>query len=237
MKSGDGNGDEQEETADYGIHGVRRAGLCSTSGAMSRQSNFRTRSRHRISTRFSNSMRRSTEWRWAQRASAQTELAAAREMLVVARIGVGYDAVDVPALTAKKIPLMVAGSANSPSVAEQAMFMMMALAKRGAELHAMVQDGQWNKRLGSVPFDLFGKTVLDRRLRPHRHAKRQALPGHGDERARLRSLQAGRRHQGRRLRTGRGPGCGPAPRRLRQHPLSQDAGNGRHVQRGAFARA
>ena len=88
------------------------------------------------------------------------ELAAAREMLVVARIGVGYDAVDVPALTAKKIPLMVAGSANSPSVAEQAMFMMMALAKRGAELHAMVQNGQWNKRLGSVPFDIFGKTVL-----------------------------------------------------------------------------
>ncbi len=88
------------------------------------------------------------------------ELAAAREMLVVARIGVGYDAVDVPALTAKKIPLMVAGSANSPSVAEQAMFMTLALAKRGAELHAMVQNGQWNKRLGSVPFDIFGKTVL-----------------------------------------------------------------------------
>ena len=81
-------------------------------------------------------------------------------MLVVARIGVGYDAVDVPALTAKKIPLMVAGSANSPSVAEQAMFMTLALAKRGAELDAMVQNGQWNKRLGSVPFDIFGKTVL-----------------------------------------------------------------------------
>ena len=45
------------------------------------------------------------------------ELEASREMLVVARIGVGFDAVDVPALTAKKIPLMVAGSANSPSVA------------------------------------------------------------------------------------------------------------------------
>ena len=88
------------------------------------------------------------------------ELDAAREMLVVARIGVGFDAVDVPALTAKKVPLMVAGSANSPSVAEQAMFMMMMLAKRGAELHAMVKDNQWNKRLEAVPFDLYGKTVL-----------------------------------------------------------------------------
>ena len=91
---------------------------------------------------------------------AAAEIAAARELRVAARIGVGYDAVDVPALTAKKIPLMVAGTANSPSVAEQAMFMMMALAKRGAELHAMVQNGQWNKRLASVPYDLFGKTVL-----------------------------------------------------------------------------
>lgn len=88
------------------------------------------------------------------------ELDASREMNVVARIGVGYDAVDVPALTARKIPLMVAGTANSPSVAEQAMFMMMALAKRGAELNSMVQGGQWSKRLSAVPFDLFEKTVL-----------------------------------------------------------------------------
>src|SRR5262245_48102700 len=91
---------------------------------------------------------------------SEPELAAAKEMQVVARIGVGYDAVDVPALTARKVPLMVAGTANSPSVAEQAMFMMMALAKRGAELHAMVQDGRWSKRLSAVPLDLYEKTVL-----------------------------------------------------------------------------
>ena len=90
----------------------------------------------------------------------QKELDASREMLVVARIGVGYDAVDVPALTAKKIPLMVAGSANSPSVAEQAMYMMLMLAKRGAELNALVTDNQWNKRMSTIPVDLYGKTVL-----------------------------------------------------------------------------
>src|SRR5262245_21343946 len=66
----------------------------------------------------------------------EAEIAAARGMQVGARSGRGYDAVDVPALTKRKIPLMVAGSANSPSVAEQAMFMMMTLAKRGAELNA-----------------------------------------------------------------------------------------------------
>ena len=55
---------------------------------------------------------------------------------------------------------MVAGSANSPSVAEQAMFMMLTLAKRGAELHAMVKDDTWNEPAGGLPFDLYGKTVL-----------------------------------------------------------------------------
>jgi D-3-phosphoglycerate dehydrogenase len=55
---------------------------------------------------------------------------------------------------------MVAGTANSPTVAEQAMHMMLTLAKRGAELNAMVQGGAWHDRLTAVPFDLFEKTVL-----------------------------------------------------------------------------
>ncbi|HEY8335316.1 MAG TPA: hydroxyacid dehydrogenase [Tardiphaga sp.] len=90
----------------------------------------------------------------------EPELAASRDMKVVARIGVGYDSVDVPALSRHKVPLMVAGTANSPSVAEQAMFMMLTLAKRAVELHALVRDGKWSTRLGVLPFDLFGKTVL-----------------------------------------------------------------------------
>jgi D-3-phosphoglycerate dehydrogenase / 2-oxoglutarate reductase len=90
----------------------------------------------------------------------EKEIAASREMQVVARIGVGFDAVDVPALTRKRIPLMVAGTANSPSVAEQAMFMMLTLAKRGAELDQMVKGGAWGKRTSALPCDLFGKTVL-----------------------------------------------------------------------------
>jgi D-3-phosphoglycerate dehydrogenase len=90
----------------------------------------------------------------------ETELEAAKDMKVVTRIGVGYDAVDVPALSRRKVPLMVVGTANSPSVAEQALFMMMMLAKRANELHALVKDGQWSARLGKLPFDLYGKTLL-----------------------------------------------------------------------------
>ncbi len=90
----------------------------------------------------------------------ETELEAANEIKVVTRIGVGYDAVDVPALSRRKVPLMVVGTANSPSVAEQALFMMLMLAKRANELHALVRDGQWSTRLGKLPYDLFGRTVL-----------------------------------------------------------------------------
>ena len=81
-------------------------------------------------------------------------------MKVVTRIGVGYDAVDVPALSRRKVPLMVAGTANSPSVAEQAVFMMLMLAKRALEMHAIVKDGNWGHRLGMLPYDIYGKTVL-----------------------------------------------------------------------------
>src|ERR1700730_17244085 len=45
----------------------------------------------------------------------EPELEASKGMQVVTRIGVGYDAVDVQALSRRKIPLMGAGTANSPS--------------------------------------------------------------------------------------------------------------------------
>ena len=90
----------------------------------------------------------------------EAELEAAGGIKVVTRIGVGFDAVDVSALSRRKVPLMVAGSANSPSVAECAVFMMLTLAKRAAEMHALVRDGTWAQRLGKLPFDLYGKTLL-----------------------------------------------------------------------------
>src|SRR5207237_10534449 len=82
----------------------------------------------------------------------EPELEASGDMKVVTRIGVGFDAVDVPALSKRKVPLMVAGTANSPSVAEQALFMMLMLAKRAVEMHSIVKDGEWGSRLGKLPF-------------------------------------------------------------------------------------
>jgi D-3-phosphoglycerate dehydrogenase len=90
----------------------------------------------------------------------QTEMDASPAMQVVARIGVGYDAVEVPALTLRGVPLMVAGTANSTSVAEHAFHLMMALAKRTPALDAMVRKGNWGDRHAGLPMELSGKTVL-----------------------------------------------------------------------------
>src|ERR1700716_318260 len=90
----------------------------------------------------------------------EPELEASKDMKVVTRIGVGYDSLELPALSRRNIPLMVAGTANSPSVAEQALFMMLTLAKRAVEMHSIVKNDKWCHRLGMLLYDLFGKTVL-----------------------------------------------------------------------------
>jgi D-3-phosphoglycerate dehydrogenase len=88
------------------------------------------------------------------------ELDASPRIQVVARIGVGFDAVEVPALTARGVPLMTVGIANSTSVAEQAVFFIMALAKRAATLDALVRHNRWGERMANLPGEITGKTVL-----------------------------------------------------------------------------
>jgi D-3-phosphoglycerate dehydrogenase / 2-oxoglutarate reductase len=87
-------------------------------------------------------------------------VAAAPHLEVVSRIGVGYDAVDVPALSARGIPLFIAGTANSVSVAEQALFFMFFLARQGFAQDRVVREGRWPQKYAHRMFDLFGKTLL-----------------------------------------------------------------------------
>jgi D-3-phosphoglycerate dehydrogenase len=90
------------------------------------------------------------------------ELDAAGAMECIARVGVGFDAIDIPAMTAAKVPVMIAGTANSPSVAEHAMSFMLTLARKGPELSALVKEGRWSQRIKPemITTDLFEKTVL-----------------------------------------------------------------------------
>jgi D-3-phosphoglycerate dehydrogenase / 2-oxoglutarate reductase len=90
----------------------------------------------------------------------QAEIDAAPRLRVVGRIGVGYDNVDVAALTRRGIPLMMTDTANSVSVAEHTLAFMLALAKKVVEMDAMVRVGHWHERLMRGHIDLFGKTVL-----------------------------------------------------------------------------
>jgi D-3-phosphoglycerate dehydrogenase len=90
----------------------------------------------------------------------QADMDASPVMQAVARIGVGFDAVEVPALTARRVPLLVAGSSNSTSVAEQAFHLIIALAKKNRALDALVRDGKWAERHGGLPIELAGKTIL-----------------------------------------------------------------------------
>ena len=88
------------------------------------------------------------------------EVAAAPALQVVARIGVGYDMIDIPSLAPRRIPLMTAGTANSPSVAEEAFHLLFSLIKRGREHDRLVRAGQWSTRMSDMPSDIYGKTML-----------------------------------------------------------------------------
>lgn len=89
------------------------------------------------------------------------EIAAAPNLKVIARHGVGYDLIDVGAATRARLPVMITGIANSPSVAEHALYLMLELAKRGLFYHTMMSDNRWGQRMSKpLPTDLFEKAVL-----------------------------------------------------------------------------
>jgi D-3-phosphoglycerate dehydrogenase len=90
----------------------------------------------------------------------QAELDASPGMMVVARLGVGFDAVEIPALNKRKIPLMTTGIANSVSVAEHAMYMLLASARLTRKMDRFVRDNQWGQRLSDLPADLAGKSIV-----------------------------------------------------------------------------
>jgi D-3-phosphoglycerate dehydrogenase / 2-oxoglutarate reductase len=89
------------------------------------------------------------------------EVALAPALEVVARVGVGYDAIDIPALAPRRIPLMTAGTANSVSVAEEAFHLIFALIKHGHAHDRLVRAGKWSEsRRSHAPGDIGGKTLL-----------------------------------------------------------------------------
>ena len=85
----------------------------------------------------------------------------APHLRVVSRHGVGYDAIDVAALNARGVALAIVGDVNSVSVAEHAMFQLLAGAKRARASDRAVRDGvDWGWRNRLEASELSGKTLL-----------------------------------------------------------------------------
>lgn len=88
-------------------------------------------------------------------------IAKAPRLRVVSRHGVGYDAVDVKALSDRGIALTIVGDVNSVSVAEQAMMFLLAASKRVLRADRAVRDTtQWGWRNRLEQQEISGKTLL-----------------------------------------------------------------------------
>ena len=88
-------------------------------------------------------------------------IAKAERLKIVSRHGVGYDAVDLDALNARGIALTIVGDTNSVSVAEQAMMMLLAAAKRTLRADRAVREsGGWGWRNKLEATELADKRLL-----------------------------------------------------------------------------
>ena len=89
-----------------------------------------------------------------------TAIKGAGALKIVARHGVGYDNIDVAALTQRGIPLALVGNVNAVSVAEHTLYLLLACMKRGLAYDRATRNGDWPIRDTLGARDLKGKTLL-----------------------------------------------------------------------------
>lgn len=85
-------------------------------------------------------------------------IAAAPRLKVVARAGVGLDNVEVPAATTRGVMVVNAPTSNIVSAAEQAVALLLAVARNTASASTALKAGEW-KRSRYSGVELQGKTV------------------------------------------------------------------------------
>lgn len=85
-------------------------------------------------------------------------IAAASRLKVVARAGVGLDNVDVPSATARGVMVVNAPTSNIVSAAEQAIALLLAVARNTSSASAALKHGEW-KRSKYTGVEIQGKTV------------------------------------------------------------------------------
>lgn len=87
-------------------------------------------------------------------------LQAAPRLRVISRHGVGYDNIPVDYCSSRGVPVTVVGDVNAVSVAEQAMFLMLAAARCGVALDDAVRRGEFSARSRLIGVELNGKDLL-----------------------------------------------------------------------------
>jgi D-3-phosphoglycerate dehydrogenase len=85
-------------------------------------------------------------------------IAAAKNLKVIGRAGIGVDNVDIPSATAAGIVVMNTPFGNSITTAEHAIAMMFALARQLPAADVSTQAGKWEKNR-FMGVELFGKTL------------------------------------------------------------------------------
>lgn len=81
------------------------------------------------------------------------------ELEVVARCGAGLDNVDTTAASAAGVTVVHAPGMTTSAVAEHALMLMLAVARRLTEVDAAVKSGDWNVREGFTSTELRGKRL------------------------------------------------------------------------------
>ena len=81
---------------------------------------------------------------------------AADSIKIIARIGVGYDSVDIPAATARNILVLTTPKEVIPPVVEYTITVMLAMSRRIVQNDKMVRTGEWVMKMG---WSVFGKTL------------------------------------------------------------------------------
>ena len=77
---------------------------------------------------------------------------------VVSRHGVGFNSVDVDALTSRRIPIAVGG--NADSVAEHTLYLILALAKQSQRYDTAAREGDFNFRNAPISHEIRKSQIL-----------------------------------------------------------------------------